>query len=99
MQKLFHVFLQEMNELKEKIVRYKPLKALKVPHARFLMIGQIGAGKSSFFNTINSIFRGYITSQACSGNAEHSLTTVVSKWCSRRVCNTVSYKKLAVLLI
>ena len=25
-----------------------------------------------------SIFRGYITSQACSGNADHSLTTVVS---------------------
>jgi hypothetical protein len=44
-----------------------------------LLVGQVGAGKSSFFNTINSIFRGYITSQACSGNAEHSLTTVVSK--------------------
>ncbi|XP_052103654.1 interferon-induced protein 44-like [Mytilus californianus] len=56
--------------------RYKPLKELKITQARLLMIGEVGAGKSSFFNTINSIFRGYITSQACSGNAEHSLTTV-----------------------
>jgi hypothetical protein len=26
---------------------------------------------------VNSIFRGYVTSQACSGTAEHSLTTQV----------------------
>ncbi|CAG2189894.1 unnamed protein product [Mytilus edulis] len=65
-----------LDELKGKIERYKPLKELKISQARLLMIGEVGAGKSSFFNTINSIFRGYITSQACSGNAEHSLTTV-----------------------
>jgi predicted ATPase len=35
-----------MNELKEKIGEYQPLKDLKVPQARFLMIGQVGAGKS-----------------------------------------------------
>ncbi|CAC5356640.1 unnamed protein product [Mytilus coruscus] len=66
-----------LNELKEKVEKYKPLKDLKVHQARILLVGQVGAGKSSFFNTINSIFRGYITSQACSGNAEHSLTTMV----------------------
>ncbi|XP_063427095.1 interferon-induced protein 44-like [Mytilus trossulus] len=65
-----------LNELKERVEKYKPLKDLKVPQARVLLVGQVGAGKSSFFNTINSIFRGYITSQACSGNAEHSLTTM-----------------------
>ncbi|XP_076099527.1 interferon-induced protein 44-like [Mytilus galloprovincialis] len=65
-----------LNELKERVEKYKPLKDLKVPQARILLVGQVGAGKSSFFNTINSIFRGYITSQACSGNAEHSLTTM-----------------------
>lgn len=64
--------------MKENIEQYKPLQELKVPQARLLLVGQVGAGKSSFFNTLNSIFRGYITSQACSGNAEHSLTTVVS---------------------
>ena len=71
-------FYQLLGALKEKIERYKPLKELNVPQARILLVGQVGAGKTSFFNTINSVFRGYITRQACSGNAEHSLTTVVS---------------------
>lgn len=70
--------MQLLAELKEKVEKYRPLPGLKIPQARILLVGQVGSGKSSFFNTINSIFRGYITSQACSGNAEHSLTTVVS---------------------
>lgn len=66
-----------MQELKEEIENYKPLEQLKIQQTKILLIGQIGAGKCSFFNTINSIFRGYVTSQACSGTAEHSLTTQV----------------------
>lgn len=72
--------------MKEKIEQYKPLQELNVPHARLLLVGQVGAGKSSFFNTINSIFKGYITSQACSGNAEHSVTTVVSSTIIQKIC-------------
>ncbi|KAK3106183.1 hypothetical protein FSP39_014435 [Pinctada imbricata] len=64
-----------MQELKEYVEMYKPLSEVKVSQAKILLIGQVGAGKSSFFNTINSIFRGYVTSQACSGSSEHSLTT------------------------
>ncbi|KAK3105955.1 hypothetical protein FSP39_009431 [Pinctada imbricata] len=64
-----------MLELKEYVEMYKPLSEVKFSQAKILLIGQVGAGKSSFFNTINSIFRGYVTSQACSGNSEHSLTT------------------------
>ncbi|CAC5374796.1 unnamed protein product [Mytilus coruscus] len=77
--------------LKEKIERYKPLKELNVPQARVLLVGQVGAGKTSFFNTINSVFRGYITRQACSGNAEHSLTTVYRMY---QIRNSVSGKPL-----
>jgi len=69
-----------MQEFKEIVEQYTPLKILDVPQARILMIGQIGAGKSSFFNTINSVLRGYITGQANSGSAEQSLTKVVSCW-------------------
>ncbi|XP_060559569.1 interferon-induced protein 44-like [Ruditapes philippinarum] len=39
------------------------------------MTGPVGAGKSSFFNTIDSIYRGRITQRAGSGSSEHSLTT------------------------
>ena len=67
-----------MGKLKEEIVDYAPDDDSEVPSTNILLIGQIGAGKSSFFNSVNSIFRGKITSQARSGSFEHSLTTVVS---------------------
>ncbi|XP_071162525.1 interferon-induced protein 44-like [Mytilus edulis] len=82
-------------ELKEKVEQYKPMKELKVPQARVLLVGQVGAGKTSFFNTINSVFRGYITRQACSGNAEHSLTTVYRMY---QIRNSASGKTLNVRL-
>ncbi|XP_053391220.1 interferon-induced protein 44-like isoform X2 [Mercenaria mercenaria] len=66
---------QFLNELTEDIVAFKPLPDLKVTDARILIIGPVGAGKSSFYNTINSVFRGRITQKACSGSAEQSLTT------------------------
>jgi predicted GTPase len=47
------------------------------PLVNILLFGSVGAGKSSVFNTINSIFRGKIFNVARSGNAEHSLTTKV----------------------
>uniref|UniRef100_K1Q7G6 Interferon-induced protein 44-like protein n=1 Tax=Magallana gigas TaxID=29159 RepID=K1Q7G6_MAGGI len=87
---LFGMF-QLMHELKEEIENYKPLEQLKIQQTKILLIGQIGAGKSSFFNTINSIFRGYVTSQACSGTAEHSLTT---QYRSYQVRNGPSRKPL-----
>ncbi|XP_072562779.1 interferon-induced protein 44-like isoform X2 [Paramormyrops kingsleyae] len=52
---------------------YKPTID-SVPQARILLIGQIKAGKSSFFNSINSIFHGNITSQAGAGEMKTSLT-------------------------
>uniref|UniRef100_A0A3Q3RTJ3 TLDc domain-containing protein n=1 Tax=Mastacembelus armatus TaxID=205130 RepID=A0A3Q3RTJ3_9TELE len=43
--------------------------------ARVLLIGPVGAGKSSFFNSINSVFRGHVTNQAIAGSSATSLTT------------------------
>ncbi len=48
-----------------------------VKQARILLVGPVGAGKSSFFNSINSVFKGYVSSQANTGTAGTSLTTRV----------------------
>ncbi|XP_016098375.1 interferon-induced protein 44-like [Sinocyclocheilus grahami] len=45
-----------------------------VKQARILLVGPVGAGKSSFFNSINSVFKGYVSSQANTGTAGTSLT-------------------------
>ncbi|KAK7904026.1 hypothetical protein WMY93_016633 [Mugilogobius chulae] len=60
-------------ELKKNIQLYSP-DVRGVKEARVLMVGQVGAGKSSFFNSINSAFRGNMTSQAIAGTAGKSLT-------------------------
>uniref|UniRef100_A0A3Q2D4L6 Interferon-induced protein 44-like n=1 Tax=Cyprinodon variegatus TaxID=28743 RepID=A0A3Q2D4L6_CYPVA len=61
-------------KLMESIQTYKPTVSY-VSQARVLLIGPVGAGKSSFFNSINSVFRGHVTSQAISGCSSTSLTT------------------------
>ncbi|XP_048020868.1 interferon-induced protein 44-like [Megalobrama amblycephala] len=61
------------DELMGLIRNHKPLMT-SVSRVRILMIGPVGAGKSSFFNSINSIFTGHVTSKAMSGSAGTSLT-------------------------
>ncbi|XP_012642737.1 interferon-induced protein 44 [Microcebus murinus] len=46
---------------------YKPYGDL-VPQVRILLLGPIGAGKSSFFNSVKSVFRGHVTCQALVGS-------------------------------
>ncbi|KAK7126789.1 hypothetical protein R3I94_018090 [Phoxinus phoxinus] len=65
---------ERRDELMESIRNYKPLLT-SVSRVRILMIGPVGAGKSSFFNSINSVFMGRMTSKAMSGSAGTSLTT------------------------
>ncbi|TDH08692.1 hypothetical protein EPR50_G00100860 [Perca flavescens] len=65
---------EKKKELMETIKTYKPTVS-SVPQARVLLIGPVGAGKSSFFNSINSVFRGHVTSQAIAGSSTTSLTT------------------------
>ncbi|XP_071398992.1 interferon-induced protein 44-like isoform X2 [Centroberyx affinis] len=65
---------ERRNELMDSIKLYKPAHS-SVSQARILLIGPVGAGKSSFFNSINSVFRGHVTSQAIAGSSGTSLTT------------------------
>ena len=57
---------------------FAPPQIVQVPQSNILILGPVGAGKSSFFNTIASVFRGHVTGQASSGNAEHSITSKVN---------------------
>ena len=61
----------------DSIRSYKPMVS-SVSQVQVLLIGAVGAGKSSFFNSINSVFRGHVTSQAITGSSTTSLTTQVS---------------------
>ncbi|CAM4656861.1 unnamed protein product [Leuciscus chuanchicus] len=65
---------ERREELMESIRNHKPLMP-SMSRVRILMIGPVGAGKSSFFNSINSVFMGRMTSKAMSGSAGTSLTT------------------------
>ncbi|XP_062047596.1 interferon-induced protein 44 [Lepus europaeus] len=46
---------------------YKPYGDL-VNQVKILLLGPIGAGKSSFFNSVKSVFQGYVSHQALIGN-------------------------------
>ncbi|CAB1327834.1 unnamed protein product [Coregonus sp. 'balchen'] len=62
------------DRLMDYIKNYKP-EVKSVVQARVLLVGPVGAGKSSFFNSINSVFKGHVTGQANTGSAGNSLTT------------------------
>ncbi|XP_065101872.1 interferon-induced protein 44-like [Paramisgurnus dabryanus] len=63
------------NRREELVKSIKTHKVSSVNRARILMIGPVGAGKSSFFNSINSIFMGRMTNKAMAGSSGTSLTT------------------------
>ncbi|XP_033181046.1 interferon-induced protein 44-like isoform X2 [Mastacembelus armatus] len=65
---------EKRKEMTDNIKFYSPTD-FTVSQARILLIGPVGAGKSSFFNSINSVFRGYVTNQANAGSSATSLTT------------------------
>ncbi|XP_022606962.1 interferon-induced protein 44-like [Seriola dumerili] len=65
----------ERRQQSMKVIRSYQSCIKTVHQARVLLVGPVGAGKSSFFNSINSAFRGNMTSQAIAGTAGKSVTT------------------------
>uniref|UniRef100_A0AAY4A1V5 TLDc domain-containing protein n=1 Tax=Denticeps clupeoides TaxID=299321 RepID=A0AAY4A1V5_9TELE len=82
------------SELMETIKSWKPI-ITSVSKAQVLLVGPVGAGKSSFFNSLSSVFRGHVTSQAVTGSAGTSVTT---KFHTYPVMSDKSRKPLPLIL-
>jgi len=61
--------------LKEEIVTHELLEGAQLEYFNVLLIGQISAGKSSFYNTVESVFAKNVTRRAIVGQRDSSLTT------------------------
>ncbi|KAJ8395512.1 hypothetical protein AAFF_G00032460 [Aldrovandia affinis] len=55
------------------ITSYKP-SCESVPEARVLLLGPVGAGKSSFISSVHSVFSGSVTNRAMVGTSSTSFT-------------------------
>ncbi|XP_052284905.1 interferon-induced protein 44-like isoform X2 [Dreissena polymorpha] len=63
-----------LETLTEDIVSFKPSGKLGLSDVRILMLGPVGTGKSSFYNTINSVFKGRISQSAPCGVATNGIS-------------------------
>ncbi|KAH3817363.1 interferon-induced protein 44-like [Dreissena polymorpha] len=70
-----------LKTLTEDIVSFKPSCELGLSDIRILMLGTVGTGKSSFYNTINSAFKGRISHNAPCGVASNGITIAVWHQC------------------
>jgi len=77
-------------ELKKEIVTHELTEGAGIEYINVLLVGQIGAGKSSFFNSVESVFEGYVTDRANAGTVEKSLTTQYRQYLVSHGCATDS---------
>ncbi|XP_006774749.1 PREDICTED: interferon-induced protein 44-like [Myotis davidii] len=64
---------QFRNKLLSELRAYTPCTDL-VSEVNILLLGPVGSGKSSFFNSVKSVFRGHVTRQAAVGSDVTSIT-------------------------
>ena len=63
--------------MKKEIQTHFVVEEAKIKNINVLLVGEISSGKSSFFNTVESVFAGYVTTRADTGTDKHSLTKTV----------------------
>uniref|UniRef100_A0A8C4SZ98 Interferon-induced protein 44-like n=1 Tax=Erpetoichthys calabaricus TaxID=27687 RepID=A0A8C4SZ98_ERPCA len=64
------------DQLKNSIINYKPPLNL-VSKTKVLLVGPVGAGKSSFISSVGSVFHGCVALKAMVGTAAQSFTNMV----------------------
>ncbi|XP_069116505.1 interferon-induced protein 44-like [Argopecten irradians] len=74
-----------LKQLMDEVEDYWPLKDMGVSedalqHVNILFIGPIGAGKSSFLNSVESVFRGHVTMSASAGSRTKSVTSAYRQY-------------------
>ncbi|KAJ8793474.1 hypothetical protein J1605_019308, partial [Eschrichtius robustus] len=74
---------QHRNSLLADLRAYRPYADL-VSEIRILLLGPVGSGKSSFFNSVKSIFHGHLTHQAIVGSDVTSITEQVERIVDKR---------------
>ena len=72
-----NIIPQALAHLKGEIQTHKVVREAGIKNINVLLVGEISSGKSSFFNTVESVFAGYVTTRADTGTYEHSLTKTV----------------------
>ncbi|OWF38236.1 Interferon-induced protein 44-like [Mizuhopecten yessoensis] len=76
---------QYLQNIKDEVEQYWPLRDTGVSmdalrHVNILFIGPIGAGKSSFLNSVESAFRGHVTITAGAGSRTKSVTSMYRQY-------------------
>ena len=71
-------FPQTQAELKAEIQTHRIVSNAGIKNINVLLVGEISSGKSSFFNTVESGFAGYVTTRADTGIDTTSITKKVT---------------------
>ncbi|XP_012642756.1 interferon-induced protein 44-like [Microcebus murinus] len=85
---------QHRNRLLEELRAYK-LYADWVSKVHILLLGPVGSGKSSFFNSVKSVFHGRVTRQAIVGS---DITSITEQYRTYSVKDGISGKSLPFML-
>ncbi|XP_053404039.1 uncharacterized protein LOC128558512 [Mercenaria mercenaria] len=68
---------KEVEEMKKRLEDFKPVPGLGITKYNILLLGAIGSGKSSFYNTLATVFAGSVKSHAPVRSAQTSVTNEI----------------------
>ena len=69
---------QTFEKLKEEIQTHEIIEEAGIEQINVLLVGDVAAGKSSFFNSVESVFAGFVTSTAEAGPDAEIVTKQVA---------------------